>query len=405
MNKKGFGGLLQYGFFMLVGLLTVLYITAYSKGYMPFDEDEGTYKPDSNVSTPIVAPDAESSAEEAPMTATEFLASMQSYRNGDVIDTGIYDGSQLIVRHSTSTLGDLGGARLSVTMGCVYKYGADGTVSVYDKELNDVTAAVNGCELSLVRDAEGRPLFYNAGYCYLEDGQMVSASYDAVNFDKGVDGYRYPSYLAGGSSEYTVFGSGSGYGVKRNSDGKIIVDAKYTDVYAPSEGYIVAVGKAGGLYLFDTDGRLITDEYTVPAVQDGEDNMIGYFFVKDGFTRACKNGKEVVINTSGAVLPLPSDFTVLAYSDGVFLMKGAEGSYGFYGSDGKWLGAPYYENARPFYEGLAVVCRDGLYGMIDTDGNTVIPCVFDSLSDCQDGVIVAFTGKNGYCVFNKTAIQ
>ena len=401
MKKKNLGGLLQYGLFMLVVLITVLYITAYDRGYMPFVEDEYVFTPDPNVSLPPETPEQEVSEEEDVLTATELLASMQSYKKGDSVNVGVYDGSQLIVKRSTSSLGDLNGARLSVIMGFIHKTSSDGTVSIYDSELNDVTDVLSGFQTALVRDVEGRPLFYSGGYYYLENGSLVSASYDAVNSDKGVDGYRYPSYLATSNSDYTVFGSDGAFGVRRNSDGKVVIDAVYADVYAPSEGYIIAVGKAGGLYLFNTEGTLITDKYQITADQKGEENMIGYFFVQNGLLRACDGGKEVVLNTNGIALRLPSDYTVKAYSDGVILMQSTDGNYGYYSANGKWLGMPYYEDAKPFYEGLAVVCKNGLYGMIDTEGNAVLPCVFDSISDCQDGVIVAFTEKNGYSIFNK----
>ncbi len=400
MKKKVLGGLVQYGAAVLAVVLTVLYIVVYNKGIMPFSEDETVVRPNTDVSVEVPQPKPEISEEEHIITATEFLASLPMASTENVINSAVYDGSQIFVRRSISPMGDLGGARLSVTMGYLYKRAEDGTVSVFDSQMRDVTSVLDGLENTFCRDAEGRVLFYgNNKYSYLQNGVLTDAVYDPMNFDKGVEGYKYPAYLSGGNSEYTVFGSAAGYGLRRNADGETVIEPKYADVYAPSEGYSIAVTNDGSMHVYTTDGKIVSDGYRVPV---GNGNMIGYFFVDNGLFRACTaDGREVLVNTSGAEVSIPSDYGIVSYSDGVLLVKGADGNFGYFTSGGKWLGAPYYENAKPFYEGLAVVCRDGLYGMINTDGDLVIPCVFDSLSDCQDGVIVGFTQKNGYCVLNK----
>ncbi len=400
MKKKIVGGIIQYGVALLAVLLTVLYIVAYNSGVLPFSEDGTVVRPEVDVSVDVPDVRPEVSEEVRPITATEFIASLPVAAESDVINIGFYDGSQVLVRRSASPMGDLGGAGLVPVMGFVYKYDADGNIFVYDSYLRDVTEALSGQEHTLCRDGEGRVLFFgNGAYSYVQDGALVGASYDPLNFDKGVEKYKYPSYLAGANKEYSVFGTEKGYGLRRNSDGETVLKAVYADVYSPSEGYIVAVDDEDKMYLYKTDGTLVTDAYRVPA--ENED-MIGYFFVRNGLVRACKeNGEEVLVNTDGVALGLPSDYDIVAYSDGIALLKGVDGNYGYFSSKGGWLGNPYYEDAEPFYEGLAVVCSDGLYGMIDTDGNLVVPCVFDTLSDCQDGVIIGFTQKNGYCVLNK----
>ncbi len=399
MNKKVLGGLIQYSAALLAVVLTVFYIVAYNNGALPFSSKEPAPRPDTNAPVDVSSPAPEISEEKRPITATEFLASLATASDADTIDVGLYNGAQLFLRRSASTMGDLSGAELYLQSGCIYKKSADGTVSVFDSYMRDVTEVLAGAEHTMQRDANGHPLFFKDGkYYYLQNGVLVEAYYDAVNFDKGVE--YYPSYLAGGSNDYTVFGSDRGYGLRRNSDGAVVIKAEYADVYIPSEGYAIAVDNKNKMYLFSTEGALITSDYSVPSI-DAE-SMTGYFFVKNGLFRACDdNGKELLVNTDGVAVPVPSDYSIVSYSDGVALLKGADGRYGYFATDGEWLGKPYYEDAKPFYEGLAAVRYDGLYGMIDTKGNLVIPCVFDSLSDCRDGVVVGFTQKNGYCVLNK----
>ena len=73
---------------------------------------------------------------------------------------------------------------------------------------------------------------------------------------------------------------------------------------------------------------------------------------------------------------------------------------------GRWISTPDYKFARPFSEGLAVVCdNDGNFGMIDLNGDTVVPCVFTNLTNSSDGVILAYAQKYGYYIINKVTIS
>ena len=103
-------------------------------------------------------------------------------------------------------------------------------------------------------------------------------------------------------------------------------------------------------------------------------------------------------------------YFTIAYSDGVAVLKqsykdekdNAYSLYGYMNYAGEWISTPDYLQAKPFYEGLAAVCgKDGKWGMIDKTGNVVIPTVFDSISDCQDGVILAYEQKYGNCIIGK----
>ena len=82
---------------------------------------------------------------------------------------------------------------------------------------------------------------------------------------------------------------------------------------------------------------------------------------------------------------------------GPSLMYGAEGSdlsvlviqqggkYGYIDTEGNILIEPIYEDARPFFEGLAAVRLHSEYGYIDNNGQTVIPFQFADALDFHDG--------------------
>lgn len=383
-------------------LCTAFLIYGFGIGALPFMDDDylaARKEAEKEAGTAVPPEDASSSQPAAQITAASYTAELERIGSGFYPYKGIYGNGTHIALRSLSGLSLGGDKKIALCMG--YIIVGSGSATVYDGALNDVSAALDGYGFTYKRDASGRALFYGAdGYMYLENGTLVSAEYDAVNFDKGID-CEYPSYLSGCDTAYTVFEENGSYGLRRNADGAVIVPAKYADVYGVSEGISIAVDADNRLYMYNTDGVLINGNY---YAADGGVDSIGYFFVRNGLTRARgADGEELLLRADGSVFNIPSGFTVEAYSDGVILLKGKNG-YGYMQYNGKWLCAPQYSAAEPFNEGLAVVCDDsGLYGALDLNGNAVIPCVFDSLTSFSDGVAIAYTQKLGYFVLNKTA--
>ena len=68
---------------------------------------------------------------------------------------------------------------------------------------------------------------------------------------------------------------------------------------------------------------------------------------------------------------------------------------------GRWIAQPEYDTAEPFVEGLAVLGKNGNVGLIDTEGNIVIPLIFDKVQSCSGGTISAWDKDNGWAIFNK----
>ena len=61
-----------------------------------------------------------------------------------------------------------------------------------------------------------------------------------------------------------------------------------------------------------------------------------------------------------------------------------------------------YTYAGPFSEGLCVLGYEGgKCGMIDTEGNVVIPFVFDYISDVSGGRIALYESSIGWSVIQK----
>jgi len=99
-------------------------------------------------------------------------------------------------------------------------------------------------------------------------------------------------------------------------------------------------------------------------------------------------------------------YSIVAYSDGVVLLE-KKGRYGFLETaTGQWIADPQYTYAEPFCEGLAVIgYADGKRCMIDTEGNVVLPMVYDHISQCSNGTVVAYAEGQGWSIYNKMSAE
>lgn len=68
------------------------------------------------------------------------------------------------------------------------------------------------------------------------------------------------------------------------------------------------------------------------------------------------------------------------------------GKYG-YKVSGKWIASPIYEYGSDFRNGFALVRLDGKFGFIDTDGNIIVKCVYNSCTLYDENGVA--TGKIG----------
>lgn len=89
-----------------------------------------------------------------------------------------------------------------------------------------------------------------------------------------------------------------------------------------------------------------------------------------------------------------------------------DGSWGYVDAQGHTL-LSGYEEARPFHEGLAAVCKNGKWGYIDTAGNSKLDFVLEDAASVFDGAawakqngqwgvlrLVPATGKQGWRTFD-----
>jgi hypothetical protein len=108
------------------------------------------------------------------------------------------------------------------------------------------------------------------------------------------------------------------------------------------------------------------------------------------------NGEAKFIDKTGKFVPDPEEDV---FFDGLTLDYSEDGeSVGFKDKDGKQVVERVYDAAMDFSDGRAAVCLDGQWGYIDTQGELVIPCIYDDyIDDFSEGlVLVELNDDFGY---------
>ena len=213
------------------------------------------------------------------------------------------------------------------------------------------------------RDKEDRPLFIlNGEYYYIDPGAKTLVKSDFEKKDSRGLYYNYPADF-----------------------GKDAEKVRFRDYYAVEQK---DEGGIGSVYL---DGGYVMVR-SIKYERDDED---------DG---KCVEDMEVIVNADGKKFDLPEGYRCKAYSDQRILVEKG-GKYGFYAVKGAWIADSKYTYATPYYEGLAVVGSSSFKGVIDLEGNFVIPMSYSYISVCSGGIIVCWSSQTGYEIYIKAENQ
>lgn len=207
------------------------------------------------------------------------------------------------------------------------------------------------------------------------------------------------------------------YGVI-NRQGKLITNSEYTKIERFSEGMAVVKEKSTYGYI-DTTGRLVVScKYTKAApfkqglaavtykghcgyiTMEG-DKKVDYEFSRcedfDGGRAVVYKGikKAGLIDLDGSYIIKPGVDRLLGFKGGKGLVR--DNKYRFYYiTENPTIKNQYYEKARTYDHGVAVVQMGGKWGIIDQSGITIIPPKYDAISPFENGyakvLIDGFTG-------------
>lgn len=111
--------------------------------------------------------------------------------------------------------------------------------------------------------------------------------------------------------------------------------------------------------------------------------------------------EDILVRPTGEQFNIPQGYNLISYSDGILLLE-KDGKYGYMNYLGSWIRDPEFPDARPFIEGVAAAqSKEGNWGMINTDGEFVIPCFYSYISDISSGTVAAYSESTGWTVYQK----
>lgn len=220
-------------------------------------------------------------------------------------------------------------------------------------------------------------------------------------------------------------------------DGKIVIDPVFEKAYPFTDG-LAAVQKQGAWGFIDTQGRVVIVPQFVSvghfseglAIFEGKQcpNKKGYIdkhgkvVIEPRFDAAAdfRNGVAKVgfatlrgkllsmiadvgvecdskfIDRTGEIVLEPPPQHFVTGEPGELIPFRKDHGAGYLNAKGEVVIEPQFEVASAFFEGLACVCKRGLFGYIDTRGEWVIPPRFQFANDFSDGLAGVALGDNGW---------
>lgn len=290
------------------------------------------------------------------------------------------------------------------------------TTRIFDKNSNEIIIPQEyALSFAKTRDKNGNPVLVDRVtgkyYIFSEQNEILESDYDKVRDFRGVFADYSSDYGVSDTEHFEISRSNRGFGFKMDGEDEVI--SIYKKAFNYSEGFGCTYDAQNRLYFFNNEGRLRIGglaEIMYGAGDVTDERALGYYYFDEGLTRITKktfskgkliSSRETFVDRKGDEFKTPADYTIYSYSNGRILLT-KDGLWGFMNSRGKWILNPKYSFARPFFEGLAVVGTEGgKKGVIDRDGNFVIPQVFDEITDCSGGIICAYEKETGWHIIHK----
>lgn len=255
-------------------------------------------------------------------------------------------------------------------------------------------------ELTYKRNDDGLPVFRIKGADYvIKNGQFELTEAKDIGLY-----FNYSDKLGAKKTLYAE--KQNGRWVFKTSDGQLAFDPDCDMAYNFSEGYGITLDD-GKIYCCNEKGK---ETFSAFPVGMTDIYGLGSLYFDSGHIMVRKmvsnrNGTtedyNALVNYRGEEYQLPAGAKLISYSNQRMLLE-KDGKFGFYAIKKDWTAEMKYTYATPFCEGLAVVGDiDGKKGVIDLDGNVVIPFEYDRITECSDGVFLAYNSADGWCAYGK----
>jgi len=157
--------------------------------------------------------------------------------------------------------------------------------------------------------------------------------------------------------------------------GKELIPCIYDEISLSSDIFIVKQNDKVGC--LDKDGKVISFGVYDEIIEDDENLILVIKDYKYGWIN--RNGEEVI--------PCSYNVRVTAFSEGLVGVRNGP-SYGYIDTTGK-LVIPYiYDRVSEFYEGKALVVKEGKPKIIDKNGNEIIDLNYDWAENLEDDMAI-----------------
>lgn len=101
-----------------------------------------------------------------------------------------------------------------------------------------------------------------------------------------------------------------------------------------------------------------------------------------------------ITDICAGILCLLTPLFSFAQTDALTPQANAKGKYGYVSANGEFVISPQYDEAKPFFQGKAIVRKGNNFGLIDEKNKPVIPFSFNLISPADEKVyLVATDGK------------
>ena len=178
----------------------------------------------------------------------------------------------------------------------------------------------------------------------------------------------------------------------RLADGTEIVPPTYKYVDRFHNGYCRVYLDEGQCGMIDRTGALV-----VPCIYDGME------YPSEGRIAVFRSSHVGYCNLQGHEV-IPATFAQGAnFSCGRAAVQLPSGHCAFIDTLGRQLFGRTFDNVRPYHHGYAAVLLSGLWGMIDTAGNTALPTAFPAITENTGTLFLA--GSMGHMAVYKTGTR
>lgn len=351
--------------------------------------------------------------------ALETIRSLYAYAG---VNTSLTPITDLIFDRDTMTITKqiLPEGSFTAAMGFVVKT-KDGKELLFTASDMQEILDADGFHLTHYRDANGNAIFTKdgaEGYFVFDSPNrtFLPASFDPALYPHSSITFALPrSYGQSDEGKELIFENGL-YGYKGTYlDGKktkkFSVDPVYATAFSYSEGFAVMADADGRVTIRNERGEEVFTEYSFLLPDFKNEEALGFTYFDGGILRVIVAGynaegkltsrRETMINTKGQEVSVPDGYRVVSLHEGILLVTDGE-YYGYLSTNGAWIAPPVYKKAAPFFEGLAVVTdKDGKVGLIDSKGKSVLPCIFESISNFSDGHALCYSKATGWYLFTK----